>query len=72
LYLKINRSDRGTMKEATATQTYSVDWFHRNGTHIVADFLITPGNNNCTADVDLAFDSFCDSIQSTLLVRQDF
>jgi len=58
--------------EATAKQTYSIDWFHRNGTHIVADFLITPGNNNCSADVDMAFVSFCDSIQSTLLVRQDF
>ena len=57
--------------EAPATRTHTVDWIHMNGTRIVANILITPGNNNCPADVDLAFDSFCTSMQCTLLVRQE-
>jgi hypothetical protein len=64
-------SDPGAMVEAAVTQTYSIDSIHRNGTRILANILITPGNNSCSADVDLAFDSFCEGILSTLLVRQD-
>jgi hypothetical protein len=56
------------MVDAAVTQPYSIDWIHENGTHIVATILITPGNNAYGADVDLAFDSFCESLRSTFYV----
>ena len=48
--------------------TSSIDWIHANGTHIVATIKITPGNNAYGADVDLAFDCFCESLRSTFHV----
>jgi hypothetical protein len=62
--------DPEEMVEAAVTQPHSMDWIHQNGTRIHATILITPGNNTCPDDVELAFDSFCEDIQ-TLLVRQD-
>jgi hypothetical protein len=59
------------MVEAAVTQPYHVDSYHQNGTHIVADFLITPGYGTCPADVEEAFDRFCESMATTLLARQD-
>jgi hypothetical protein len=58
------------MMEAPATRTHTVNWMHMNGTRIDANILVTPGNNNSPADVDLAFDSFCTSMRVTLLVRR--
>jgi len=59
------------MVETAATQPYHVTWTHQNGTRIVADFLITPGDGTCPADVEEAFDRFCESMATTLLAGWD-
>lgn len=63
--------DQGDMVSSVATLPYHVNWTHQNGTRIVADFLITPGDGTCPADVELAFDSFCESMATTLLAGWD-